>query len=107
VVPITAGGGVRLKMLEALGRAKAVLTTTYGAQGLPVADGVHLLIADTPEVMAGKLIAALTDSNMRQALGAAGSELAHSHYTESVVMGTLQVFYKALLEPETTHVPSH
>lgn len=107
VVPITAGGGVRLKMLEALGRAKAVLTTTYGAQGLPVADGLHLLIADTPEVMAGKLIATLADRNLRQELGAAGSELVNSHYTESAVMGTLQVFYKSLLEPEPIHVPGH
>ncbi len=48
VVPIRVGGGTRLKIFEALAMAKAVVSTTIGAEGLPLTDGEHLLLADIP-----------------------------------------------------------
>ena len=47
VVPLRIGGGTRLKIFEAMGMECPVISTTIGAEGLPVENGVHLLIADS------------------------------------------------------------
>ncbi len=51
LVPILSGGGVRVKILEAMAMGVPVISTTLGCEGLAVRDGEHLLIADTPEAM--------------------------------------------------------
>ena len=52
IVPLRIGGGTRLKIFEAMAMGKAVVSTTIGAEGLPVRDGEHLLIADEPRAFA-------------------------------------------------------
>jgi sugar transferase (PEP-CTERM/EpsH1 system associated) len=52
VVPLRVGGGTRLKIYEAMAMECPVVSTTIGAEGLPVRDGEHLRIADTPDAMA-------------------------------------------------------
>ncbi len=46
LVPLRIGGGTRLKIFEAMGMECPVISTTIGAEGLPVTNGTHLLIAD-------------------------------------------------------------
>ena len=52
VAPLRAGGGSRLKILEAMAFGRPVISTTVGAEGLNVRDGEHLLLADTPKEFA-------------------------------------------------------
>lgn len=47
--PLTIGTGLKIKMIEALGYGKAVISTTIGAEGLEEGAGIAYLIADTPE----------------------------------------------------------
>lgn len=56
VVPLRVGAGTRLKIFEAMAMEKPVVSTSIGAEGLPVEDGVDLLLADTPEEFAGAVI---------------------------------------------------
>jgi glycosyltransferase involved in cell wall biosynthesis len=49
VVPIRAGGGTRIKILEAFSFRRPVITTTIGAEGIDAKHDQSLLIADTPE----------------------------------------------------------
>ena len=49
VVPLRIGSGTRLKILESFAHRIPVVSTTVGADGLDVEDGVHLLVADRPE----------------------------------------------------------
>ena len=53
VVPLRIGSGTRLKILESFAHRIPVVSTTVGADGLDVEDGVHLLLADRPEEFAG------------------------------------------------------
>src|SRR5579863_8972933 len=48
VVPLRIGGGTRLKIYESMAAGTAVVSTTVGAEGLPVKDGEHLFLADDP-----------------------------------------------------------
>jgi glycosyltransferase involved in cell wall biosynthesis len=69
VVPIRIGGGTRLKIYEAMAMEKAVVSTTVGAEGLPVRPGDHLLIADEPAQFAAAVIGLLTDPERAESLG--------------------------------------
>ena len=69
VVPLRIGGGTRLKIYEAMAMEKAIVSTTVGAEGLPVTDGRELRIADTPETFAGSVVDLLTNADAARKLG--------------------------------------
>lgn len=73
IVPIRVGGGTRLKIYEAMAMAKPVVSTTVGAEGLPVRDGYELLLADTPETFTAAVVRVLKDQDLARRLGASGS----------------------------------
>jgi len=52
IVPLRVGGGTRLKIYEAMAMECPVVSTTIGAEGLPLIAGEHLLVADDPEGLA-------------------------------------------------------
>jgi glycosyltransferase involved in cell wall biosynthesis len=68
VVPIRAGGGTRIKILEAAAHRVPVVSTPMGAEGLEVIDGQELLLAATPEEMAVQCVRLWTDRPLRTRL---------------------------------------
>lgn len=52
VVPLRIGGGTRIKIYESMSMGTPVVSTTIGAEGLPLVPGVHIEIADDPAAMA-------------------------------------------------------
>jgi sugar transferase (PEP-CTERM/EpsH1 system associated) len=81
LVPLRIGGGTRLKIYEALAMGKAIVSTTVGAEGLPLEDGKHLVLADTPEAFARQVVALVKDPARRARLGHAGRELVQTRYS--------------------------
>lgn len=69
VVPLRIGGGTRLKIYEAMAMEKPIVSTTVGAEGLPVTDGKELRIADTPETFAASVVHLLTNADAAKKLG--------------------------------------
>ena len=69
VVPLRIGGGTRLKIYEAMAMEKAIVSTTIGAEGLPVKNGKELLLADSAESLAEAVIKVLNDKALANALG--------------------------------------
>lgn len=55
IVPLLAGSGMRLKILEALALGRVVITTSIGLEGIEASDGSEILIADTPAEFIGKI----------------------------------------------------
>jgi len=80
VVPLRAGGGTRLKILEAMALGRPVVSTTIGCEGLEVVDGEHLLIADDPQQFAEKTLRLLTDRQLYQRIAAQGRQLVEDQY---------------------------
>jgi polysaccharide biosynthesis protein PslH len=68
VVPLRIGGGTRLKIFEAMSAGRAVVSTRIGAEGLPVEDGRHILLADAPADFARSVVALLQDRTRREAI---------------------------------------
>jgi sugar transferase (PEP-CTERM/EpsH1 system associated) len=80
VVPLRVGGGTRLKIYEAMAMGLPVVSTTIGAEGLPVRDGEHLVIGDTPDAFADACAALLGDAPRAAAVGGAARRLVREHF---------------------------
>jgi glycosyltransferase involved in cell wall biosynthesis len=80
VAPLRAGGGTRLKLLEAFAVGLPVVATSVAAAGLDVADGVHLRIADEAEAFARAVLELLDDVQARSRLAHAARRLVESRY---------------------------
>jgi glycosyltransferase involved in cell wall biosynthesis len=94
--PIRAGGGTRLKVLEALARGCPVVATPLGAEGLEVRDGAHLLLADAPDDFAGACVRLLDDDGLAERLRDCGWELVRARYALPVVAARLRRLYREL-----------
>jgi len=80
VAPLRAGGGTRLKILEALTIGVPVVSTSLGAAGLKVEDGRHLLLADDAVSFGTAVVRLLTEASLRRRLIDAGRALVESTY---------------------------
>lgn len=76
VVPLRVGGGTRLKIYEAMATAKAVVSTTVGAEGLDVHHGRDIMLADDPRSFAQAVIMFLKDHQLRCRYEKAAAETA-------------------------------
>jgi len=80
VAPIRVGSGTRIKILEALALGVPVVSTTLGAEGLDLAPGREILLADAPEDFAAEVVRLLKDRATRDAMGDAGRTAVVSVY---------------------------
>ena len=85
IVPLRIGGGTRLKIFEAMSMAKAVVSTSIGAEGLPVKNGEHLLIADDPASFAESTLRLLGNAPQRGRIGQAARHLVQENYSWATV----------------------
>lgn len=85
VVPLLVGGGTRLKIFEAMGMGKAVVSTSIGAEGLPVIHGKEIVLADLPEEFARQTISLLRSSAKREELGCSARLLVEQNYSWNAV----------------------
>src|SRR5204862_4127770 len=89
IVPLRIGGGTRLKIFEAMSMGKAVVSTTVGAEGLPVVAGEHALIADEPQAFADAVLTLLRDTTARRRMESSARSLVVQNYDWSAVAGEL------------------
>jgi sugar transferase (PEP-CTERM/EpsH1 system associated) len=80
VVPLRIGGGTRIKIYEAMGMERAVVSTTIGAEGLDVVDGEHILLADDPQSFADAVIALLRAPDRAEQIGQQAASHVRAHF---------------------------
>jgi sugar transferase (PEP-CTERM/EpsH1 system associated) len=85
IVPLRIGGGTRLKIFEAMSMAKAVVSTSIGAEGLPVENNKHIVLADDPASFADATVRLLHDPSRREQLGQAARHLIEENYSWATV----------------------
>ena len=79
VVPLRIGGGTRLKIYEAMAMGIPVVSTTIGAEGLPVRSAEHLLIADTAKELATAITRLLQNPQLASELADSALKLVKEH----------------------------
>jgi sugar transferase (PEP-CTERM/EpsH1 system associated) len=98
VVPLRAGSGTRLKVLEALAMGRPVLTTSLGAEGLELAPGTTVAQADDAVTFGDLVVSLAGDPVERARLGAAGRRAVEERYGWPAAIARLEAVYAELLE---------
>ncbi len=89
VSPTRMGSGMRGKLLEAMACEVPVVTTTAGAEGIPVRPGCDCLLADSATVMVEQICLLLEDETLRQRMARNGRELVLRRLSWDLSVGTL------------------
>ncbi len=97
VVPLRAGSGTRLKVLEAMALGKAIVTTTVGSEGIGLVHDASALFADDAQSFADAVLALLDDPARAARLGSAARECAQAHYGWDAIGSAMVLRYDALL----------
>jgi polysaccharide biosynthesis protein PslH len=89
VAPLLAGGGTRLKILEALDAGRAVVSTVVGVEGLDQLIGQGVVVAADATSMAVSVSSLLTDPERASALGRQGHDAVARHFAWDAVLAPL------------------
>lgn len=101
IVPLLAGGGMRVKILNALAQGLPIVSTSIGAEGIAVTPGVDILLADDAPSFAEAVVRVLDDRALAERLGAAARRLAVERYDYRVVCGPLADIYDKARDEST------
>lgn len=80
IVPLFAGSGMRVKILDGWRLGLPVISTTIGAEGIEYREGENILIADDPEAFAAAVVRVLTDEALNRALRVNGRRWVEERY---------------------------
>jgi glycosyltransferase involved in cell wall biosynthesis len=80
VVPLRAGGGMRVKILNALAEGIPIVSTVLGCEGIDLTPGRDILVGNTPEVFASQVLRVLDDLGLGQELADRGRRLVEEKY---------------------------
>ncbi|CDH43070.1 glycosyltransferase family 4 protein [Candidatus Contendibacter odensensis] len=93
IVPLLNGGGTRLKILEAFGYGRAVVSTSIGAEGIEAEPGKQLLIGDTADAFAAQCLELIASTERREQLAQAGRQLVVEKYGPQALAAALTAVY--------------
>jgi glycosyltransferase involved in cell wall biosynthesis len=95
VAPVRSGGGMRMKVLEAMARRKAIVTTSLGAEGFASLEPqLPFLVADDTAAVAGGIADLLGDDGRRRELGRAARDFAKRHHSPAAWAARLEAVYE-------------
>ena len=95
IVPLRAGGGTRLKILNSWAMGKPVVSTSVGCEGLEAVDGENILIRDDPKDFAAAIRAVLDNPALRRRLSDGGRETVARQYSWDILGRELIDLYLA------------
>jgi len=98
IVPLRIGGGMRLKILEAMAMGKPVISTSIGAEGIEAVDEKDIIIADDVERFVEKIIELLKDKNYRRKIAQNGEKLVKEKYRWESIVKKLEKEYMEAIE---------
>lgn len=94
ISPMTAGGGVRSKVIQSLAMATPVVTNELGARGTGLVAGRDLLVEETDAAMAEACVALLGDPARRRLMGESGRAVVVARHGWDAVGEALEAFHQ-------------
>jgi glycosyltransferase involved in cell wall biosynthesis len=91
IVPLLSGGGMRIKIIEAMLYGKTIVSTSIGAEG--IADENSIIRCDNATIFAEACINMLANKNKQIELGDKAKQVASKKYTALNVTRNLLSFY--------------
>lgn len=102
IVPLHAGGGMRVKILDAWALGMPLVSTSIGAEGISTRPGCNILLADRPTDFSQAVVVLLTDRAMSNQLAENGRQWVTQHYSWRTVYRQWCHIY-ASIEPEASY----
>jgi polysaccharide biosynthesis protein PslH len=99
VVPLRSGGGMRVKILNALAQGMPIVSTGIGAEGIPVENGKHLIVADDPSEFAEAVLNLLADFSFADKLGSQGRKFIEDNFDYRIACRRLDEIFQGEKEP--------
>lgn len=96
VAPILTGGGIIVKLLDALAAGTPTVATTFGNEGVGALAGRDLLVADDPAEFATAVVSLLQDRAYAEQLGKSGQEFVQANYGREAIMARLDAVHAEL-----------
>ncbi len=90
IVPLVSGGGVRIKIIEAMALGKAIISTSVGCYGLGLTHQENIWIADSPSTFANAIIQLVENSQLRNQLGRNAASFAKANFSLQVIADKMQ-----------------
>jgi glycosyltransferase involved in cell wall biosynthesis len=103
IVPVRYGSGTRLKILESFAHRVPVVSTTIGAEGLQVEDGVQLLLADDPDSFAAACERLLGEGDLRARTVDAAERCYLERYERSIARDHIHALARAVAGNAPAH----
>jgi polysaccharide biosynthesis protein PslH len=95
---LESGGGIALKVLEAMAMKKPVLCNLLGCEGIPLRHGTDFFLADGSDEFAAAACCLMVDRPLRAALAEEGYRRVLEGYSWNVIASRLEDCYKSVLE---------
>ena len=80
IVPLRIGGGSRIKIYEAMAMRRPVVSTSIGAEGLPVRPDEDIAIGDSPAEFSAQVVRLLQDSQLKSSIASSGFHRVTENY---------------------------
>jgi glycosyltransferase involved in cell wall biosynthesis len=93
LVPLLSGGGMRVKILEAMGLGRLVISTALGLEGISAQNGESVLVADSPEAFAEAILRCTREPEMVKLLSQKAAIFVKNHYSNLQIARELLNFY--------------
>jgi glycosyltransferase involved in cell wall biosynthesis len=97
VVPLRSGGGIRVKIIEAMAAGKAIVTTSVGAEGIGGTNGEHYIVADTADAFADAMCSLAANPARVAHIGALAKRFAAENFDNRKLTERLVDFYEHLI----------
>lgn len=94
VVPLFSGSGMRIKIIEGMAAGRVIITTSIGAEGIPVTNGKELFIADKEADFLEILEMLINDKELRRRIGEQAREFVEKRFDNRVISEDLSNFLK-------------
>ena len=97
IVPLFAGSGIRVKIVEGMALGKTIISTTQGAEGLNCTHMENIIIANTAEEIYKAILLCAEDTVLCERIGENARNLAIDYYDMNKVGGNVLKFYYGLI----------
>ncbi|KAA5537328.1 glycosyltransferase [Taibaiella lutea] len=100
VVPLLSGGGIRIKIFQAMAMGKTIVTTSIGVEGIEVENGKEVFVADNAAGFAEKIIEITKHPQLIRSTGSAARLLIEQKYNRQILIKELLDKYKELINKQ-------
>lgn len=96
IVPLSSGGGMRVKIIEGMALGKTIVSTSIGAEGIEYENNKNIIIADTADEFANAISKCINDKAFAESIGNNARALVETKYDNQKICKKLVDFYKTI-----------